>query len=1127
MLLIALIVTGRPMLEFGFNWLSYTNNDMANYVLRAERLLNNGFFDVPSLSRMTNFQDYTLFYWFLDVPAGSRVGADLLLSWVISLTGLNGLQIFMPVILSFHLALISAAGGLVCASRRYRLAALATCGLLAFSALTSLGVLYQLIAQVLGLALLIAAVTVVFHLPKAQMRRATAIRHGILISLLVSALMIVYPEVTPFLALSFIVYIAIQLIRNRSEMAWAALVYTFGPAILLVLIFLNVYVLEFLRYLIAQTSQGSTTAVTYLFPFYLVPSGLADLWGLQSLAFQPAEPWGTTSILVGGFLIILSLIVIGIQVWRKQRAAVVAAVMFGLSFYLFIHRVGFSLFKLAMYVQPFVLAVLTIAWLSFSRKRHIAWQLLPLVILCVVGLPTQYSYVEASRGLPKTLGAFVSIPNPSSSQIMTEFQQLITANPASTVLSDTQSLVLAKYQAAQTRDVKTIFLSQVLPFSSLTFRSLIQEENFVPYQETTTQLWDVLDAQLAQRQFNLHDPNDPKAADSFLSLGSDPNLWAKTDDPLLVLTTPQQNILNRYPLRSDTNVNFVAQPLSQSHNYLVLVNSELGQQNYGGKPGAIALFPLEPDFANSGKSFAAMGRHILLLAINPTSPVRMILNLTGSLSISDKTIPPAAVIGTNRQFFPIVGRGSARVVSPPLTFQNIDGFNYVELDMGMDGFYFPDQRPGLVGLYGSDLRLDARKLVGFVRDISLISDAEYAAVSPPTFLKSFPQDLDNPDLEYSGIYEDGWVSESSFVRLTQPQDANALVVRGTVPMVNASDFSTEVSVLVDGQEVGRQTLGLGHFELRVPVSGQRGRHQIDLRFSKWQQLPAPDGRPVAALLSFIGFETPASAAATTPPTFLKSFPQDLSNPDLDYSGIYGDGWATESGFVRLTQPEDANALIVRGTVPMVNASDFSTEVSVLVDGQEVGRQTLGIGHFELRLLVSAQAGPHQIDLRFSKGQQLPAPDGRPAAALLSFVGYETPSSEAVTSPPIFLKSFPQDLDNPDLEYSGIYKDGWVTESSFVRLTQPQDARDLVVRGMVPMVNASDFTTELSVLVDGQEIGRQTLGIGHFELRLPVSGQGGRHQIDLRFSKWQQLPVPDGRPAAALLSFIGYETPSAK
>src|SRR5665213_275061 len=42
-----ILYVGWPSIRYGFNWISYGNDDMANYCLAAERFLAHGYYDVP------------------------------------------------------------------------------------------------------------------------------------------------------------------------------------------------------------------------------------------------------------------------------------------------------------------------------------------------------------------------------------------------------------------------------------------------------------------------------------------------------------------------------------------------------------------------------------------------------------------------------------------------------------------------------------------------------------------------------------------------------------------------------------------------------------------------------------------------------------------------------------------------------------------------------------------------------------------------------------------------------------------------------------------------------------------------------------------------------------------------
>src|SRR5262245_21855291 len=91
-LLLGLWLTGRPMLEFGFDWLSWCNDDMANYCLMAQRLYSHGFNDTPTQEELLRGLDYSQYYWFMHVPGMVRCGSDTLLAWVMSVTGLSAHQ---------------------------------------------------------------------------------------------------------------------------------------------------------------------------------------------------------------------------------------------------------------------------------------------------------------------------------------------------------------------------------------------------------------------------------------------------------------------------------------------------------------------------------------------------------------------------------------------------------------------------------------------------------------------------------------------------------------------------------------------------------------------------------------------------------------------------------------------------------------------------------------------------------------------------------------------------------------------------------------------------------------------------------------------------------------------------
>ena len=851
-LFLALFLTGRPMLEFGFNWLSYPNADMVNYVLGATRMFNFGFFDIPNTEQFVSGSDYSLSLWFFNLSdAGARVGVEKLIAWTSSLTGLLPLKIFMPLILALHLVLISSAGALAHQTRRLRPVALMTCVLLAFSALTSLGTLYQLIAQVSGLGLLIGCTTVLLR-PFTDVPERLNLRHGVLVALLVSALSITYPEVTPFLALAFILYWTLGLIRRR--LVLRPLLGVFAISISLALVALGEYVLmivSFFRLLGSVYVSTNGNLKPGIFLYYLVPSGLANLWGFQSIMHLSPEPLLSATIFWGGLLLFLAIVPAGWQAWHLNPPASMMFVMFVLGVRLFMQQDGFGLFKLVMIVQPFLLATVVLIWFQLAKRR--VWQVTPLLLLALAGLAIQTSYVETSRGLIGTTGGFPELPGGSQSRIHDELYSLVERVDPKVVVSDTPNILQAELQALGLRGRESTFPSRDISFITELGKGYQWLRPDIP------QAAAALNASWEQRfvnaDFDLQNNFVLDSTNNFVIDNVQPPAIS-SDGVFLVTTTPRLNLLNRSQYDSFENLNYVAIPWAQAKNHLIYISSQLGQHYYLPLDlNRVSFFQLERDLYYPGRMMVGFGRYFLFQVVNPTPQTRFVLDLTTTLQSDGKNkLPPAIAIGADRQLFPFVGRGSARVISPPITPQIIEGRPYIMIDMGVDGVRFQNPRTGLMALYGTDISLDSRYLIGFARNISLISEQQYANMKPPSFLGNFPADLANPNLEYSGLYEDGWVAEAAYLYLTQPDTASPLVIRGSVPIIDKPSFSTELIVLVDGQELARKVLLPGEFELRLPVPSVVGRRRIDLRFSTLQVLPAPDRRPAAALLKFIGFD---------------------------------------------------------------------------------------------------------------------------------------------------------------------------------------------------------------------------------------------------------------------------------
>ena len=416
--LFSLYMTARPMSRYGFEWLSFCNDDMANYCMAADRFYRGGYFDVPEADHVMKGTYYPDEYYFLYIPLAVRPGCELTLAWVLSVTGLNAHEAFMPTIVVFHLAALWAACSLLLRVDRAwskkrpapeptpvpegepAVGAVASAGVgpgggaapapadavpgddgavaafvcgivLAQSALLTLGTLYQLIAQTIGLGLLATLAALVLRPFHGVPWRRTVL-HGVLVGVVGSGLLIFYPEVTPFLGVSLVLYTALGLARRR--LAVRPLLVILGVSVLVALVLLRIYALWSVQFLYIQVSGVPSQwgdPQTTLFPFFMIPKGLADFWGILGIAQTALEPRLSTAIAAGGVLLLLAFLAAAWLAWRGRPEATVALVMFLVGISLFRGRAGFGLYKLAMYMQPFVLGALVAACFALVRRRAV------------------------------------------------------------------------------------------------------------------------------------------------------------------------------------------------------------------------------------------------------------------------------------------------------------------------------------------------------------------------------------------------------------------------------------------------------------------------------------------------------------------------------------------------------------------------------------------------------------------------------------------------------------------------------------------------------------------------------------------------------------------------------------
>ncbi|MDX6698811.1 MAG: hypothetical protein QOE65_2208 [Solirubrobacteraceae bacterium] len=825
---LGLAMVAGPMLDLGYRWVGNGNDDMANFVLGAARLLHTPFSAAIDFDGLARGIDYPTVTAHMDV-AHARPAPSIFLAFVQRLTGLTGQEVFMPVIVSMHLAGLCAAGALALQAVRRWWAAPVAMALLAVSPLATYGITQQLLAQVLGLALGCALVALLMR-RELHTAPGPAIGDAVLIGVVFTALLLAYPELTPTIGLAYLAYLGVLAARRQIDPTAALRLW--WPAAAFALFSLNVFVPETAGWLSDQVSHGTRhSAGPPLFGYSLTPTALPATMGLDSFA-PDVQRNLDVPIAVGAALLAGALIIAALGAWRGRAAALVLLVQAGLAALLYKQRADFGLFKLMMFVQPFLAATLA-AWLvGLRRLRWTLAGLAALVPLVVAQVPTQRDYVQASRDP-------IDVRHASSPAQLPAFRDALDRAGALPIVSATDNVVLIKLQAAVGRGHEVRFISRHPSVDQ------VLGPNDADAEDRKTAIAGLRRGPWRVRRFDLAQPGPPVHT-TFRDDGAASALL-RSGECLLVLPSGSQVPFNRRRL-PEGGRDLAVRPCRAPKNLLAFTNSDVGRHYYlSPRRSAVSFFQLQPDYFYPGHTMSAFGRYALFRALGPSSRVRLAVELTASLRGDGvNRLPPASAIGAARVALPITGRGSARVFSAALRPQMIAGQAYVMLDMGEPGRLPPVPRHGLERIYGANVPLDTRYVTTYVRDVSLIDERELSRLRVPTALRSFPADLADPSLEYSGIYEDGWVGESAHAVLAAG--------RGDQVIVTGDTRSAErLQVLVDGREALRTRLPAGHFSVHAPARVAGRRVRVELRFGSTLPLPAPDLRPAAAHITFLGF----------------------------------------------------------------------------------------------------------------------------------------------------------------------------------------------------------------------------------------------------------------------------------
>ncbi len=619
---VGMVVLGRPMFQFGFDWIAEANGDMAHYVLSATQLMNHGLQSQVDYDALADNRDFATSAQQLTLR-GLRPGTDITLAGLAAVTGRTPLALYMPMSIAVMMGTVCAAGALAMqASRRWWAASVAA-ALLVVSPMAAYGVLHQLLPQDWGLGLS-AALFAWLMRPQVHQRRLQVL-DVVVISLLAAALFVVAYEVAASLLVAYGLYVALLALRRKISLR--TVIPLWGVPILATALTVNTFLSRALDYLIHYVLHFGTTGGFVgisQFGYAVVPTALPGAAGLQSLSAKPSTPHMTELILVAAALF---LAVMGASLITARKGAAAGVTLLGnFAVGVLLAKNGnqFGLFKLYMYIQPFVAATLAVLLTGAKFRRHGAIVGAIIILIAAAQAPTLNHYVKRSMQP-------IDLRNASKNDLLPQFSRSLKAAKVPFV-TVTDNYTLGVLEGALAGRKRVFFIG----------RNLFG----VHWRNRTV----TIPSTARVRRLSFAENGD---ASRVLARGS----------CLVALPTGSQVVYNRRSFPEDSS-DLAMLPCGKAENIMIFVVSSLGQPaTLPGNIRAVSFWQLEKDPWFPGHTFAGAGRYALFQILSASTSVRLSLNFTTSpvrFRSESQVLPAASVDGADRVRFPVLGSATSR-----------------------------------------------------------------------------------------------------------------------------------------------------------------------------------------------------------------------------------------------------------------------------------------------------------------------------------------------------------------------------------------------------------------------------------------------------------------------------------
>ncbi len=859
-LLIAIPLSGWPLFLWGGDWVANANEDMGNYCLGATGYRDHGFLSLHADEYFSG-KDLSYEVWYLyGDGVGHRHGSELSLAMTSAIASRPTPFVFMSVILAMHLALISSVGFLVERLADGRTVALLTTALMVVSPLATISIVQQFFAQVGGLAILIAGVGVFFR-PAHRLPAYPWLKRSLLGGIIVAAMLLHYSEVAPFLAAGFGLHVAIGFARGQRDFKQLAIALL---AAALVVPMLGSYLLANVSYMLLQLAASGDPINEIICPVFLNNGGYAKLFGLTTfdriLDLAPSSSWPVHRLVVAGCFYLLLTLTAGVALARRRRpVAEMLLVMIGVAIVLLRGRSAFGLLKLALFAQPFIIGSLALGWSRMNPGRLKLAGLVCLIAVLPLQISTQQKNVSFSLKSPS---AGWETPGATQERLWSQYRDALQTPGVERFFAPVNDLVSRRVLASCARGVGVY--SPCSPQEIQAHPLDLDGQHRSGWNSEWHELHNnprrgynqgvqIDSPAKCSASIALLDPANPGAV---TKLGFETPAWLDRPCSTDYLLEPPErfSLFNRFH-GSTGNRQCRVIPLTDVSNYLFWRPTSRSKpfNSLLDSADSVGLHRLQFDQAFLPETMAGTGRYLSFQVINPGPKVRMLVECTATHPPLDEGMVPAAVVGDQRVSLPLSGQGASRVISEPLAVQQVGCSKFLVLDLGHSPPVFDANKSPSGG--------ETRPISMYIRDVSLLTEEEFGALVPPACVKSFPSDLANKQLAFSGCGEDGRVGKESWFRLSRPGTTGSVVVRGEVPGSAAKTFGqNQLLVKWNSIEVGQIMTISGQFEFRASLPPGAETGKLELQFANsWPFPPStnqliPSTHHVSAVLSFVGFE---------------------------------------------------------------------------------------------------------------------------------------------------------------------------------------------------------------------------------------------------------------------------------